>query len=129
MQAKGAFCAAAGVYFRKSSRKRGESGKSAPYRHEIAQNFTVSAAALLDSASVLSEFAEILRDSMKSRRNPVRMRAFLLEITKIRQVLRNFAKGLTIYIYIYHGLYGKLCDATTFRTFFIFRRKQQCALF
>ena len=101
MQAKGAFCAAAGVYFRKSSRKRGESGKSAPYRHEIAQNFTVSAAALLDSASVLSEFAEILRDSMKSRRNPVRMRAFPPEITKIRQILQNFAKGLTIYIYIY----------------------------
>ena len=101
MQAKGAFCAAAGAYFRKSSRKRGESDKSAPRQHEITQNFTVSAAALLDSASVLSEFAEIWRDSMKSRRNPVRMRAFPPEITKIRQILQNFAKGLTIYIYIY----------------------------
>lgn len=129
MQAKESFCAAAGAYFRKSSRKRGESDKSVPRQHEITQNFTVFAAALLDSASVLSEFAEIWRDSMKSRRNPVRMRAFPPEITKIRQILQNFAKGLTIYIYIYHGLYGKLCNTTTFRTFFIFRRKQQCALF
>lgn len=100
MQAKESFCAAAGAYFRKSSRKRGESDKSAPRQHEITQNFTVFAAALLDSASVLSEFAEIWRDSMKSRRNPVRMRAFPPEITKIRQILQNFAKGLTIYIYI-----------------------------
>ena len=59
-------------------RKRGESDKSAPRRHEITQNFTVSAAVLLDFANVLSEFAEILRDSMKSRQNPVRMQAFSL---------------------------------------------------
>lgn len=101
MQAKGAFCAAAGVYFRKSSRKRGESGKSAPCRHEITRNFTVSAAALLDSASVLPEFAEILRDSMKSRRNPARMREFPLEITKNPTDFTKFCKRLdNIYIYI-----------------------------
>ena len=108
MQAKESFCAAAGRISGKNRRKRGESDKSAPRQHEITQNFTVSAAALLDSASVLSEFAEIRRDSMKTRRNLVRMRVFSLKTTKIRQVLRNFAKDLTIYIYIYHGLYGKL---------------------
>lgn len=46
MQAKESFCAAA-VYFRKNRRKRGESDKSAPCRHEITQKFTASAAALL----------------------------------------------------------------------------------
>ena len=77
MQAKETFCAAVGAYFGKNRRKHSESDKSAPCRHEITRNFTVSAAALLDSASVLSEFAEILRDSMKSRRNPTGMQAFL----------------------------------------------------
>ena len=48
MQAKESFCAAEGAYFRKNRRKRGESDKSAPCRHEITQNFTVSAAVLLD---------------------------------------------------------------------------------
>lgn len=99
MQIKGAFCAAA-VYFRKNRRKRVESGKSVPYPHEITRNYTVSATVLLDFESFVSEFAEIWRDSMKMRRNLVRMRVFSLKITKIRQVLRNFAKDLTIYIYI-----------------------------
>lgn len=48
MQAKGAFCAAAGCISGKNRRKRGESDKSAPCRHEITQEFTVSAAVLLD---------------------------------------------------------------------------------
>lgn len=51
-----------GVFQEKNRRKRGESDKSAPCRHEITRNFTVSAADLLYSASVLSEFAEIWLD-------------------------------------------------------------------